>query len=63
MKKNLVFVIIASVLIALLAGVAAVEMIFIGGLKKENDKFNEFFEKNFDMKLEDWNGEIGRAHI
>ena len=57
MKKNLVFVIIASVLIALLAGVAAVEMIFIGGLKKENDKFNQFFEKNFDMKLEDWNGE------
>ena len=57
MKKNLVFVIIASVLIALLAGVAAVEMIFIGGLKKENDKFNEFFEKNFDMKLKDWDGE------
>ena len=57
MKKNLVFVIIASVLIALLAGVATVEMIFIGGLKKENDKFNQFFEKNFDMKFEDWNGE------
>ena len=55
MKKR-IFMIIAAVMIVLLTGVAVVEMIFIKGLKEENDRFNRFFETNFDMEFENWNG-------
>ena len=55
MKKR-IFMIIAAAMIVLLTGVAVVEMIFIKGLKEENDRFNRFFETNFDMEFENWNG-------